>query len=93
MEGKPWAEWKRGLRLNALDKKLGTGLRKRRGTGEVSTLDMGDRDLERQREMSRHRERCSERDRETKRHRHKETEKKRQRDKERDRHRQEDMER
>lgn len=89
MEGKPWADWKRGLRLNALDKKLGVGLRKRPGTGEVSALDMGDRDMERQREMGGHRERCSERDKEIERHR----EKKRHRDKERDRHGQEDMER
>lgn len=64
MEGKPGADWKTGLRLNALDKKLGAGLRKRRGTGEVSALDMGDRDMGRQREMGRHRERCSERDKE-----------------------------
>lgn len=28
IEEKPWAGWKRGLRLNALDEKLGTGLRK-----------------------------------------------------------------
>lgn len=89
MEGKPWVDWKTGLRLNALDKKLGAGLRKRRGTGEVSAVDMGDRDMGRQREMGRHRERCSERDKEIERQR----EKKRYRDKERDRHGQEDMER